>query len=98
MIGVSEAYNGTACPSFSSHPSCQRQYELTPTVCNQSLPSAYGYCPPGPTGGAELYLDFVWNDVIPQVMNELELSIGEVSGAGFRYLLSYYIMSFIWLV
>lgn len=80
IIGVPHGYNGTACPTTST--GCyQRTFELTPTDCDPSRNT----CDPNQKyGGLGLYLDFVYDDVIPEVLERLGMDMGEVSNAGFR--------------
>jgi enterochelin esterase-like enzyme len=84
MIGLPNSPNGTACPSelVEAGLCVQRNYELTPTVCDP----ATNFCPEfQPTGGADEYLEFVYADVIPAVLERLgQFELGEVSNVGFR--------------
>jgi hypothetical protein len=80
IIGIPPALNGTACPSGAS--GCdQRSYELTPTPCDSSV----SQCSTQQVyGGAAIFLDFVWESVIPAVYLELNLQVREVAITGFR--------------
>ena len=84
MIGLPNAPNGTACPSelVNAGVCSQRNYELTPTVCDP----VNNFCPEfQPTGGADEYLEFAYTNVIPAVLERLgNFELGEVSIVGFR--------------
>jgi hypothetical protein len=82
IIGVPAALNGTACVDTPPVGNCtQRTYELTPTECDPSV----CICAQGQmSGGASVFLQFVWDEVILSVFDQLQLDKGEVSITGFR--------------
>lgn len=90
IVGVPPGLNGTAClrAGVQNIPEAcagiQRQYEYTPTECN---PSVNNQCSDGDilTGGEPQFLSYVWDIVIPAVLNELSLGRGEVNIAGWSY-------------
>jgi predicted alpha/beta superfamily hydrolase len=62
--------------------SCQRNYELSYAPCNTNISSI---CQSAPAcyGGIQYYLDFIMQTVIPTVMQNISMGIGEVSIMGF---------------
>ena len=82
IIGIPNAPNGSACPDTLGSNCSQRTYELTPTDCKEGL----NYCLEQQSyGGTGLYLDFIYDDVIPAVLGALGgFQLGEVSNLGFR--------------
>ncbi len=82
LIGIPYSDYGSACPS-GSNPYCyQRTYELTPTDCDPTR----NMCSPDQVyGGMDLYFDFVYDSVIPAVLDAMgSFELGEVSSVGFR--------------
>lgn len=76
---------------------CNRQYELSPSTClagwskyerysDPPATSAYYGCPGNSecpiSGGNDNYLTWIYVDVIPAVLNELGMELGEVSIVG----------------
>jgi predicted alpha/beta superfamily hydrolase len=78
IIGVPPGLNGTVCPSGTCN---QRYYEYTPTDCE---PSVSQCTPSQPSGGGDIFLQFVSDNVIPAVFTELNLDQGEIAISGFR--------------
>jgi hypothetical protein len=75
VVGVPVPLNGTACPDALDNSCQQRAYEYTNTVCDPAV----AICTANQiTGGGNLTLDFIWDTVLPAVMTELGLSMGEV--------------------
>jgi hypothetical protein len=82
IIGVPAATNGTACQDPVADQCSQRSYELTPTPCDSSVCQCNAN---QPYGGADVFLSFVWEEVIPDVFQDLQMLQGEVSITGFRW-------------
>jgi predicted alpha/beta superfamily hydrolase len=74
IIGIPPGQNGTYCTDIS----CQRPYEMNPISCNPSLTEVCNEL----WGGGDLYLDFIWDDVIPAVITIIDQIRGEVSSTG----------------
>ena len=89
IIGVPAGTNGTACTQAgNSDPGrcsfLQRKYEFTPTVCNPTYNHCCNLGPkcPEPSGGAPILLDFVWNSIIPAVLEKLGHTLNEAGIVG----------------
>ena len=85
MIGVPAATNGTACPTINTttgETECwQRRYEFTPTTCDTSV--SHECDNGGKAGGADVTFQFISDTLIKSVMENLGMTAGEVSIAGY---------------
>jgi hypothetical protein len=86
IIGIPNATYGFACPSGSTF-CLQRIYEMSPTDCDPKTNDCFSS---QAYAGMSVYLDFIYDDVIPAVMSNIGFHAGEVSSVGFRY---YYLFS-----
>lgn len=80
VIGVPPALNGSACRDPEASQCSQRYYELTPTPCDPLVSVCQEQ---QQTGGADLLLQFIWDDVVPAVLQQLGQQRGEVGIAGY---------------
>jgi predicted alpha/beta superfamily hydrolase len=84
VVGYPPGTNGSACPTdYSTSPpssTCdQRYYEFTNSVCDPTV----SVCSSGASGGGNLTLEFIWEEVLPAVFSKLNLLQGEVSITGY---------------
>ena len=80
IVGVPPSLNGSACPNPVSDGCSQRYYELTPSPCNSEVSQCVAQ---QAAGGADMLLQFVWDEVLPAVIAQLGLIRGDVSITGY---------------